>query len=69
MTRSRNSRRKYPRTYSPAPRRYFLGNSLKPANSWCPSGLSKRLSNKKTLKFCFEFLKKEAVSIVEEKIV
>lgn len=60
MTRSRNSRRgkkNSPRTYSPAPK--DVGNSYKCAESWCPSGLSTRLSNKRDINKENMIVKKE----------
>ena len=60
MTRSRNSRRgkkNSPRTYSPAPK--DVGNSYKCVSSWCPSGLSTRLSNKRDFNKEIMIVKKE----------
>ncbi len=60
MSRSRNSRKgkkRSPRTYSPAPKK--VGNSYKCIQSWCPSGLSMRLSNKKEINIENNIVKKE----------
>lgn len=60
MTRSRNSRRgkkNSPRTYSPPPK--DMGNSYKFADSWHPSGLSTRLSNKQDFNKEIMIVKKE----------
>jgi len=60
MSHSRNSRRgkrNSPRTYSPAPKN--VGNSYKCIASWCPSGLTARLSVKREINIENNIVKKE----------
>ena len=62
MSRSRNSRRgkkRSPRTHSPAPKN--IGNSYKPIDSWCTTGLTARLTVKKQINTENILLKKEVM--------